>query len=165
MNSTKKIITSAMLAALTFVATIVIKIPSPVGGYLNLGDAIVLLSGAMLPPLYAFLAAGIGSALADAAFGYFIYIPATFLIKGLMALLISSISKPSVSRPPFPKFIGGIVAEIIMVSGYYIFEGFLYGFGPSMINIFPNAIQGTVGFIIGMILIKILRKYTDLRHR
>ena len=38
------------------------------------------------PPLYGFLAAGLGSALADIFSGYAIYAPATFLIKGLMVL-------------------------------------------------------------------------------
>ena len=76
-----------MLAALTCVATIVIKIPSPLNGYINLGDCIVLLSGWLLSPVYGFFAAGLGSALADLFSGYAAYAPATFLIKGLMALI------------------------------------------------------------------------------
>ena len=162
MNSNKVIIKAAMLAALTFIATIVIKIPSPLNGYLNLGDALVLLTSYLLSPTIAFLAAGIGSALADAASGYFIYIPATFLIKGLMSLLFSLIIRHSKERKILSKIIGGVLAEILMVGGYYIFEGFLYGFGASMINIFPNALQGIVGFIIGMILVKLFYKYRIL---
>ena len=38
----------------------IIKIPSPLKGYLNLGDCVVLLAGWMLPPTYGFLAAGLG---------------------------------------------------------------------------------------------------------
>ncbi len=159
MNSTKRIITAAMLAALTFIATIVIKIPSPLNGYLNLGDSLVLLTGSLLSPTLAFLAAGIGSAMADAVSGFFIYIPATFIIKGVMALLVSLIMKHSKGKKLLSKIIGGVLAEIIMVAGYYIFEGFLYGFGASMINIIPNALQGIVGFIIGMILVKLFYKY------
>lgn len=159
MNSTKKIITAAMLATLTFIATIVIKIPSPLNGYLNLGDALVLLTGSLLSPTLAFLAAGIGSAMADVASGYFIYVPATFIIKGVMALLVSFIMKHNKERKLLSKIIGGVLAELLMVTGYYVFEGFLYGFGASMINIFPNALQGVVGFIIGMILVKLFYKY------
>ena len=44
-----------MLAALTCVAAMVIKIPSPLNGYLNLGGCIVLLSGWLLSPVYVFL--------------------------------------------------------------------------------------------------------------
>ena len=50
-NTTKKIVIAALLAALTCVATMVIKIPSPLQGYLNLGDCIVLLAGWMLSPV------------------------------------------------------------------------------------------------------------------
>ena len=75
-----------MLAALCCVATMIIKIPSPLKGYLNLGDCVVLLSGWLLGPAYGFAAAGIGSALADIFSGYVIYAPATFIIKGLMAI-------------------------------------------------------------------------------
>ena len=63
-NTTKRIVIAAMLAALTCVATMIIKIPSPLKGYLNLGDCVVLICGWFLSPLYGFLAAGIGSAFA-----------------------------------------------------------------------------------------------------
>ena len=83
-EKTRKLVTAALLAALTCVATMVIKIPSPLHGYLNLGDGVVLLAGWVLTPGYGFLAAGLGSALADLISGYLIYAPATFLIKGLI---------------------------------------------------------------------------------
>ena len=158
MNSNKKIITSAMLAALTFIFTMVIKIPSPIGGYLNLGDGIVLLGGAILSPFYAFLAAAIGSALADAASGYFIYVPATFIIKGLMALIVSLILRASQKNSFILRGLCGLLAEVVMVGGYYIFEGFLYGFIPSLVNILPNAIQGLAGIVIGTTIIEIVKK-------
>ena len=52
----------------------------------------------------------------------------------------------------------GIVAEIIMILGYFIFEGFTYGFAPSLVNVPANAIQGASGLVIGCILIKILKR-------
>ena len=86
-NTTQRIVMAAMLVALTTVATMIVKIPSPLKGYINIGDCVVLLAGWSLSPLYGFLAAGIGSALADLFSGYIVYAPATFLIKGLMALM------------------------------------------------------------------------------
>ena len=82
-TGTKKIVTAALMAALACAATMMIKIPSPLKGYLNLGDCIVLVSGWMLSPAYAFFAAGFGSALADVFSGYVLYAPATFVIKGI----------------------------------------------------------------------------------
>lgn len=159
-NTTQRIVMAALLAALTCVATMIIKIPSPLKGYLNLGDCVVLLAGWMLSPTYGFLAAGLGSALADTFSGYVTYVPATFVIKGLMALtafygfklLHSKLGNIS------SRIISGIVAEVVMVAGYFIFEGFLYGFGPSLVNIPANVIQGIAGLIIGTILVKVFEK-------
>ena len=64
-GKTKQIVTAALFAALACVATMVIKIPSPMDGYLNLGDCVVLAAGWLLAPGYGFLAAGLGSGLAD----------------------------------------------------------------------------------------------------
>ena len=64
--SLKKIVLAAMFAALACVATMVINIPIPAtGGYINLGDCIVILSGWLLGGAYGAAAGGIGSMLAD----------------------------------------------------------------------------------------------------
>lgn len=159
-TKTENCVTAAMLAALTCIATMVIKVPSPLKGYLNLGDCTVLLSGWLLPGGFGIAAAGVGSALADVLSGYVLYAPATFVIKGLMALaafgvfrLFKGKKKQSVGR-----VISGVSAEVIMILGYYIFEGFLYGFKSSAINIPANGVQGAAGLVIGLILIKVFEK-------
>jgi uncharacterized membrane protein len=83
----RKIVFTALMASLICVATMIIKIPTPLHGYINLGDCVVLAAGWLLSPAYAFLAAGLGSAFADVFSGYATYAPATFVIKGLMALI------------------------------------------------------------------------------
>ncbi|MDD6308881.1 MAG: ECF transporter S component [Clostridia bacterium] len=158
--NTKKIAKAAMLAALACIATMIIKIPSPMKGYLNLGDCIVLLSGWTLSPVYGFLAAGIGSALADVFSGYVIYAPATFVIKGLMAVAAYFFYKVTMDKcGKLPsRIISGALAELVMVLGYFLFEGILYGFIPSAVNIPANAMQGVAGLIIGILLINIFEK-------
>lgn len=159
-NATYNIVISALLAALVCVATMLIKVPSPLKGYLNLGDGIVLLCGWFLNPVYGFLAAGIGSAMADLFAGYGTYVPATFAIKGLMALTayfgFRLLGKHIGNVPA--RILTGIAAEIVMVMGYYVFEGFLYGFGASLVNIPANAVQGVAGIILGTVLSKIFQK-------
>ena len=76
----RKQVLSALLAALCCVATMVVQIPSPMQGYVNLGDCFVLLSGWMLGPWYGFAAGGIGSMLADVLLGYAHYAPAAELL-------------------------------------------------------------------------------------
>ena len=159
-NATQKTVIAALFAALVCVTTMIIKIPSPLKGYLNLGDCMVLLVGWMLSPVYGFLAAGLGSAFADLFSGYIVYAPATFVIKGLMALVafygFKLLDKMFGNLPS--RIITGIAAETVMILGYFVFEGFLYGFGPSAVNIPANAVQGIAGLIIGCILIKVFEK-------
>ena len=159
-NKTKKIVMAAMFAALCCVATMIIKIPSPLKGYLNLGDCVVLLAGWMLSPVYGFLAAGLGSALADLFSGYVVYAPATFVIKGVMALVAFygyKLTHRKLGNLP-ARIMSGTVAEIVMILGYFLFEGILYGFGPSVVNIPANAVQGVAGLVLGIILMNMFEK-------
>ena len=157
---TKKIVMAALMAALTCVATMIIKIPSPLKGYINLGDCIVLVSGWILSPAYGFLAAGLGSALADILSGYVTYAPATFIIKGLMSFVafygFKLFHKKLGNLPS--RIISGFSAELVMIFGYYIFEGFLYGFIPSAVNIPANVVQGIAGLVLGVLLMKLFQR-------
>ena len=159
-SKTKRIVIMALMAAMVCVATMIIKIPSPMKGYLNIGDCIVLLCGWLLAPGYGFVAAGLGSALADMFSGYLTYAPATFLIKGSMALIAFvcfKLMNKRIGRLP-SQIIGAVLAEIVMVLGYYVFEGFMYGFIPSAVNIPANAVQGAAGLILGIILVKVFER-------
>jgi uncharacterized membrane protein len=165
MKATQKIVLSALLAALVCVATMLITIPSPLNGYLNLGDGIVLLAAWLLPLPFGALAAGLGSGLADLLSGYSVYAPATFVIKALMALVAYGVCRLLVKKMNsiVARIIGGVLAELVMVLGYFLFEGILYGFAPSLVNIPANAVQGVAGIVIGVLLITLLEKQTVIK--
>lgn len=123
MSNTKtlKLVMSALLAAMTCVATMVIKIPiTTTGGYINLGDCIVLLSGILLGSLYGGLAADIGSALADLFSGYVAFLPATFLIKGFMAVIMGFGLGAAASIPG--NTIQGVVGLILAMFLFPVFR-------------------------------------------
>ena len=157
---TKQLVMASLMASMVCVATMIIKIPSPMKGYINLGDCIVLLCGWLFAPGYAFAAAGLGSALADMFAGYMTYAPATFLIKGTMALIAGicmRLMSRRLGRLP-AQIIGGVWAELIMILGYFLFEGMLYGFAPSAVNIPANGVQGVAGLMLGVALIKVFER-------
>ena len=95
-----RIVLTAMLAAMVCVSTICIQIASRVGGYINLGDALVLMSGFMLGPVYGGAAAGIGSALADIITGYAYYAPGTLVIKAAIAAVAALLARSLARRAP-----------------------------------------------------------------
>ena len=159
-TKTQKITMSALLAAIIFVATRFIQIPMPAVGYVNLGDAFVILAGWMLPGGYGFLAAGIGSALADVLSGYVVYAPVTFAVKGLMAVLVWLIFKTFGKNKStvIKSIVAGLVAELVMIAGYLVYESFLYGFKTAILSVPFNGIQGAVGLVLGVVLVNALSK-------
>ena len=54
----RRLVLAALFAALCTVMTMVVQIPSPMQGYVNLGDCAVLLSAWVLGPVYGGAAAG-----------------------------------------------------------------------------------------------------------
>lgn len=153
----RKLIMAALLAALVFVATTVIRIPTPTGGYLNLGDCFVLLAGWLLGPWYGFAAGGIGSMLVDLLGGYFQYVPGTFLIKGLMAMVAALLYKV-MHKSKLALPLSGLVGECIMVGGYYLYEATIcgYGFMGAAVGIPGNCLQGLAGLVIGVVLMAVI---------
>ena len=168
MNSNlKKIVMTALFAALACVATMSIRIPTPgTGGYIHPGDAIVILSGVVLGPSYGLLAAGIGSAMSDLLGGYFVYVPITFVIKGLIALfsglVYQKIAKDSKSRY-VAVLLGGVIDIVLVAGGYFICEFFLYG-SSAAASIPANIIQGVGGLIISFVLYPVLMAIPDVKQ-
>ena len=159
-NTTKKIVFAALLAALACVATMIIKIPTPLGGYIHAGDAVVVLAGFLLGPVWGALAAGLGSCLADVILGYVLYAPGTFVIKAVVALLAGWIIGTKLIKNEFAKaLVAGIIGGIVMVGGYMLYEAVFMGFGVgAAANIPMNCIQGAFGAVAGAALYIALSK-------
>ena len=154
----RKLVLAALLAALVCVATMVVQIPSPMQGYVNLGDCFVLLSGWLLGPWYGFAAGGIGSMLADLFLGYAHYAPGTLVIKGLVALLAALLYE-KLGRSPAARIASGVVGEIVMVLGYFGYASMLLGKGLAAAASIPgNIFQGAVGLAVGVVLVTVLQR-------
>lgn len=151
-NKMMRMAQTGLLTALVCAATMVIRIPTPNGGYVNMGDALVLVSGWMLGPVYGFFAAGVGSALADLLWGYGAYVPGTLLVKGCMGLIAALTVGKS-------RLLGGILAEAVMVGGYFLYESTLLGYGMAAAASVPgNVTQGAVGLALGLLLYRVCKK-------
>lgn len=154
----RALVISAMMAALTFVATMVIRIPTPTNGYVNLGDCFVLLSGWLLGPWWGGAAAGIGSMLTDLLSGYTLYAPGTFLIKGLDALTAAVLFR-ALHRGGAATIVSGLVGELIMMGGYFVYEITYCQYGvAAVVGIPANVIQGAVGLAAGLVLLRVFQK-------
>jgi uncharacterized membrane protein len=156
----KKLVFAALFAALSCVATMVIRIPTPIGGYIHAGDAVVLLSAFLLGPWWGAAAAGLGSGLADLLAGYGQFVPGTFAIKFIVALLGGLLLNCKfIKSLPVRAIVAGLVGEIFMVLGYLAYEALILGYGAAAVGGVPmNCIQGAFGVIAGAALFLALSK-------
>ena len=146
--SVKKLTLAGVMAALVFVMTYVPKVPVPVtGGYVHLGDGAIFLSVLLLGPL-GIPAAAIGSGLSDILGGYMVYVLPTMVIKGLVALIAWKIWKEGSWLRAVIAF---VLAEAVMVAGYFAFEAVMYGPAAAWAAVGPNCIQGIAGVALGLV--------------
>ena len=163
----KKMVMAALFAALACVSTMSIRIPTPgTNGYIHPGDAMVVLAGVFLGPVWGLLAAGIGSAMADLLGGYFIYVPVTFVVKGAVAFAAGAMYQ-KIGRTAKSRYIAvilGGVGDVLLVAGGYFFCEYLI-YGPVAAASIPaNVIQGISGLAISTLLYPVLLKVPQIRQ-
>lgn len=152
---------AAVMAALAAIATIVIPVPLPGGGYANAGDIVVLLSAFLLGPVLGAASAGLGSCLADIILGYAAYAPGTLVIKAAMAGVAGTLYMLCSRRMKavYASVISGIAGEILMVLGYFGFEALiLQNTAAAAVGMVPNFLQGAVGVAGATLLLPAVRK-------
>ena len=173
-DSLSKLVMAALFAALTCIATLVIQLRvTPTGGYVNLGDCLVLLCAWLLAPVYGMAAAGIGSMMADIISGYAVYAPATLVIKAVMAALAAGLYRLLGRRGGWTFAVCGAAAEVPMVLGYWLFDALLASFGDRSFSLalagaaagIPgNLVQATFGAAASALLAAALRKSAFVRR-
>ena len=158
-NRTLSLVLTSVFAALICVCTLMVQIPIPAtGGYANPGDGVLLLAAGLLPLPLSAAAAAVGSMLADVITGYMLYAPATFIIKGSMALLCGFLLKKLQGKKT-AYILSALAAECLMVLGYFLYEAIFLGLGfGAAAGIMGNAGQGALGAVIFCVLFPVIKK-------
>jgi len=123
--ATKRLVTTALFAALIFVAIIAIRVPNPIGGIIHFGDAFIFLAAVILPFPYALLAAAVGAGMSNLFLGIPMWAPFTILIKPLMTLCFTSRSDSILvtKRNIIAPFGAGLINLVL----YYLAAVILFG--------------------------------------
>lgn len=168
----------ALMAAMTYVATAVINIPSGVivKGVVHLGDSMVFLAAILLGGRKAFLASAVGMCLFDLLSPYAIWAPFTFVIKGVMAYIAATIAYRSNYKGDnmLNNVLAFTLGGIWMIAAYYGAGVILMHFTTSVsfnqafilaaAEIPGNIAQVAVGMAIAIPLGKIFKKANIIRR-
>ncbi len=154
---TRTLVITALFAALTCVATLVIQIPSGMGGgYVNLGDGMVLISAYILGPLLGGTAAAVGSCIADIVAGYLSFALPTLIIKFIMAVAAGRLFVVMKKRNKISILVAcGFVGQLIMTLGYFLAEIWLSGsVAVAAAGIYGSIVQSAFGLAASTVLYK-----------
>ena len=124
---TRRIAISGLFAAMIYVFTAYIHVPTG-AGYTHAGDGLIYLAASILPPAYAAAAGAIGGGLADGLSGFAIWLPATIIIKTITALFFSNKGDKIITRR---NILAIIPSAILCVVGYSLYEAFVIAKGFS----------------------------------
>lgn len=171
--------TALFMAMVVVLSMSALSIPVP-GGHLYFNDVVIDTAAMLMDPLSAFIACGVGAFLGDLLFypapmfvslithglqalvisllcrklrmkqplACAIAVLPTFLIKGLVALVAWKLCRKD---QPLLALLSFLLAEAVMVLGYFLLEWALYGVASAAAAIGPNVVQGIAGVLIGML--------------
>lgn len=154
---TKDLTKMGLMAALVFLGTFFIKIPS-ISGYTHLGDCMIFVSVLILGWRKGAVAGGIGAALADLLGGYTQWIIPTLFIKAIMAIIMGIITEKLFPNLRFGWLIGATVGGIFQIAGYTFVRILLYGTAMGFVEIPMLIIQTVSGVVLSFVLVTTLVK-------
>lgn len=167
-TATKKIVLNGLMIALVFLATFFTKVPIPMTqGYFNIGDTVIIITAILLGRKSGLAVGAFGSMLADAAGGYYIFAPLTFVVKGLEGFIVGSIAAGEAGEKAGEarKILAVIAGALVMVAGYFIGEACILGAFDKTLGLTAaltelplNLLQGGISTVVGYVLVTLLEK-------
>ncbi|AEC02531.1 ECF transporter S component [Parasphaerochaeta coccoides] len=172
----------AVLGAVTFVFTS-LRIPTigGLGGYIHLGDVAVCFAAYAFGPWTAFLAGGLGTALADVIGPFAQWAPVSFITHGLQGAVTALVARAFLRQGcrrdgkegirktealwSWPGVIvSGLLSMVIVAGGYFLGGGLLVGFAAAVPEIPLNLLQSGTGVVGGALLSRyVIRAYPPVK--
>lgn len=135
-------------AAITALTMVHLPLPSE-AGYVHIGDSMIYLAASFLPGPYAIVAAALGGALADMVFGFFNWMPFTFVIKALNVIpfvICFKYSKKSQQKiVTLPSVMMSLVSGVITIVLYFFASWIVYGNAATAWLDVPGSVVQAVG--------------------
>ena len=157
----------ALYMAIICIVTMFTKIPIPLG-YAHIGDSIILTFALFYGGKKGFIVGGIGSAMSDLLSGFPQWIIPTFIIKGIMAVIMASIARKkdgSYQIISIRTFIGAVVSMLFMVCGYVCTGIFMEGFAAGIASAPGLLIKSVVNIIAFYIIAIVLDKIRKIEKK
>jgi uncharacterized membrane protein len=147
----KKLTLLALWTALSFVLgrLFTFPIPGSAGNILTLLDVGIYTAVFLFGKREAAVIGGLSAFLLDLTAGYANYMFFSLLIHGIQGYLAG------LTRS---KTLNFILSLLMMVGGYFIVGGFMYGWGSAIAGVWVNVVQVVIGYLLARLLSPLLER-------
>jgi uncharacterized membrane protein len=149
---TEQIVFGGLFVAIVFVATYFIQIPTTgiSGGLIHLGNIAMFSIALKYGRKYGALSGGIGMMLFDLFSAWFVWAPATLVVRGVMGYVIGLVAqnKNGQGTNIWKNIVAILLGSVVMLTGYFFFESVILGVGWAALAGIPgNLVQLAIGLI------------------
>ncbi|MCR0275467.1 ECF transporter S component [[Clostridium] innocuum] len=155
-EKTKDLAMTALMTALIFTATYIIKIPNPAtGGYTHMGDCMIFLGVMVLGRKHGALAGGLGGALSDLLSGAAVWVLPTFFIKYAMGWIMGLLLEKSRLKN---RLIAAGTGGVFQIIAYTLVKIPLTGVVPAIASVARICMQTVIGLVLFTVLSAMLSR-------
>lgn len=141
-----------LLSAFTVMCICILRVPGPGGNvYFHLGETVMLSSAVLLGGRKGAFIGAVAGSLADLLLGAALWAPFSFFIHGAKGFIVGSLSNGGTNRRDVAAMLAG---EVIMVLGYTLLAGLLYGSAVMPVEFIGDMAQGGLGISLAFVLLK-----------
>jgi uncharacterized membrane protein len=128
--TTIRLVLTIVFTALVAVATMVLSTYVPqTRGYFNIGETMVYITALLFGPFVGAFAGGVGSMVADILLGYYVYAPATLIIKAAEGFVVGFLNQKAPQSGSklqwvlFSLIMGGLAGLVLAFVGTSYYSG------------------------------------------
>ncbi len=147
---------AAVMTAIVFVLTSMVRVPTPARGYIHLGDAGIFFTALAFGPWLGAVAGGLGTFLADVAGGFPQWAVFSLLIHGLQGWVVGWMSQRW--QGVVGILLSTVMGGLIVVVGYLVAGIILAGVGAALGELPMNIVQVAGGAVVGVPLFVAVRQ-------
>lgn len=160
----KNIAAAGLLSALAVISISIFRIPGPGGNvYFHLGETVMITSAIFLGKRGGSFVGGVSGAIADVLLGSALWAPFSLVIHGLKGWVIGALADGQGGKRDLLAMLTGVS---IMVIGYTLTAGALYGAAVMPVEFTGDLMQGGIGIVVSFAFAKmLLARYPGLARK
>ena len=165
MRTRQMILTALFIAIVTVSTYIRIHVPLGTGGLIHIGTLTMFTIALRFGPRYGAISGGVGMALFDIFSEWASWAPGTFVIRLIAGFVVGyiALSKKGQGENRVRNLLACLAGGVIIVAGYFIYEGFFLGTGLAAVASIPGNVAQLIIGLLAIFILPSIPRLEDLQ--